>query len=383
MKNEVFIVGYESISPLGLSVKQQFENLLKQKKGYSTFKEIEGVRLHGELVNIKNFLDERLSNSLRKIGSQGILHNYLLYVANNLNFKFEVNPERIGVFVGISSGDHELMEGISNVRFDNGAHLCLNSLSSVLSRKYNLQGESNSVSQGCSSGIAAITQACRAIELRELDVAIVAGVDAPYKIFNINSLSGDALSKENTLNPFDLKRDGTVPSGGCGILILMSEPKARKYEKYAKIIGYSSVNKSSLLENPSTGIIRDGYISSMKNSLKMAKISKPSFIVAHATGTISNDPVEAEAISEVLSKTPVCCLKKFTGHTMSASSIIEISLCLEAMKKGILPGMGKIDFEKGKEVLVNENNRKMKINSFILNSAGFNGAYGSVIIKAV
>jgi 3-oxoacyl-[acyl-carrier-protein] synthase-1 len=138
-----------------------------------------------------------------------------------------------------------------------------------------------------------------------------------------------------------------------------------------------------LLENPSTGIIRDGYISSMKNSLKMAKISKPSFIVAHATGTISNDPVEAEAISEVLSKTPVCCLKKFTGHTMSASSIIEISLCLEAMKKGILPGMGKIDFEKGKEVLVNENNRKMKINSFILNSAGFNGAYGSVIIKAV
>jgi hypothetical protein len=47
MKNEVFIVGYESISPLGLSVKQQFENLLKQKKGYSTFKEIEGVRFHG------------------------------------------------------------------------------------------------------------------------------------------------------------------------------------------------------------------------------------------------------------------------------------------------------------------------------------------------
>lgn len=383
MKNDIYIVGYESISSLGLNVKEQFSNLLNKKVGYSTSKNLGSVKLFGELGNVKNFLkekEERLYESLQRLGSNGILHNYLLNVAENLKFNFNLDPEKIGVFVGTSAGDQEFMEGVKGVRMDNSAHACLNSLSSFLGRRYHVEGESTTLSQACASGIASIVQATRAIKMGELEAAVVAGVDAGFKSYNTNSKNNQALSKKNYINSFDKDRDGTLVSGGCGIIILMNGEVSKNQKRYAKILGYSLINKSGLTRNPANGITKNGYISTMNKALEMSGINNPSFVSAHATGTYLNDLVETEAINEVTPNSKVLSLKKYIGHGAGSSSMMEITLGLKAMEEEMLPGMGKVNFEKGKEINLNEKNKKMEIENFIANCAGFNGNYGSIVI---
>ena len=383
MSEDVYIIGYESLSSLGLNVSKQFSNLLKQKVGYSKYKKSKSLTLYGELANVKNLLKEkekRIYQSLMKLGSRGLLHNYLLNVFENLEINFSCNPERIGIFVGTSAGDQEFLGNAKKTRMDNSAHLCQNSLSSFLSRLAGAEGESTTISQACTSGMASLIAASRAIKLGEIDVAIVAGVDGGFKSYNTNSKNNQALSKKNFINSFDKSRDGTVVSGGCGIIILANSKLSKNLKKYGKVLGYSLENKSGKVENPANGATKEGYVSTIKKALKDSKIKSPSFVSAHATGTYLNDLVEMEAINELVPKSPVISLKKFIGHGAGASSIIEISLGLKMMERGLVSGMGKVNFEKGKKLNLIEKNEKMKIKNFLVDSAGFNGAYGSVLI---
>lgn len=381
MKEEIYIIDYSSISSLGLSTKQQVDNLLRGKIGYEKVYSEEDIRHYGDMSNVKNHLNSRIKESFEKIGDGGVLHNYLLECASKIKVKLKTNLERVGIFVGLTSGDQQFMKNLEKFRFDNSAHLNLNSISGVLAEKFNVQGDVSVISQACASSIMAIIQGCRAIESGDLDVAIIGSADAAYKANYTNSLDGEVLSKKNFIDSFGMERDGTVPSGGAGILILTNGSGASGLKKIAKIRGYGSVNKSVITKNPATGINSEGYESSIRNALSMAKLDGVDFIAAHATGTIDNDIQEAIAIKKTLKNTPVTFLKKFLGHGIGACTIIELSAYLELMKREKIFGVGIVSKDPRCDIKLQEKVKDVKIKNFLINGAGFYGAYASLIIE--
>ena len=61
------------------------------------------------------------------------------------------------------------------------------------------------------------------------------------------------------------------------------------------------------------------------------------FVAAHGSGTVLNDPVEADALHEVLGAVLVQDAKPVFGHLMGASGLAEVVLALESLRRGRVP----------------------------------------------
>jgi 3-oxoacyl-(acyl-carrier-protein) synthase len=58
---------------------------------------------------------------------------------------------------------------------------------------------------------------------------------------------------------------------------------------------------------------------------------------AHATGTPTNDGVEALSISEAAPAAMVSAVKGAFGHTLGAAGVVEAVILAESMRRGIVP----------------------------------------------
>ena len=62
------------------------------------------------------------------------------------------------------------------------------------------------------------------------------------------------------------------------------------------------------------------------------------YVNAHATGTPVGDAAEAEALYRVFGdRVPVSSSKGHLGHLLGACGAIETSICIEAMRRGVVP----------------------------------------------
>src|SRR6185312_15371437 len=86
-----------------------------------------------------------------------------------------------------------------------------------------------------------------------------------------------------------------------------------------------------------------GAIDAMRKTLADAGV-KPSdvgYINAHGTSTPFNDKIETLAIKQVFngssSPPPVSSTKSHIGHLLGAAGAVEALVCLEAVRRGVLP----------------------------------------------
>ena len=78
----------------------------------------------------------------------------------------------------------------------------------------------------------------------------------------------------------------------------------------------------------------------MNRSLADAGLSPSdiAYVCAHATGTVVGDAAEARATERVFGRdVPVSSLKGHFGHMLAACGGCEILMCIEAMRRGIVP----------------------------------------------
>lgn len=138
--------------------------------------------------------------------------------------------------------------------------------------------------------------------------------------------------------PFDRTRDGVVVAEGAALVLLEERESAieRGAPILAEVLGYGERCDAAHMTNPEVG----GMVAAMETALQDAGVSpeKVDYVCAHATGTEVGDAAEAEAILRVFGgDVPVSSLKGHFGHMLAGCGATELILCLEAMRRGVVP----------------------------------------------
>ncbi len=111
------------------------------------------------------------------------------------------------------------------------------------------------------------------------------------------------------------------------------------------------------------------------------------YINAHGTGTKLNDETEAQAVAKLLGsralKVPCSSTKPITGHCLGATSALEAVICLEALRRQVVPPTANCTHQDP-PVLVNVQPltpASAKISTVMSNSLGFWGYHASLIFS--
>jgi len=253
-------------------------------------------------------------------------------------------------------------------------------------------GASWTLSGACASGGHAIGQAFDLIALGRQDRVICGGAQ---EITWESVCSFDALcafsSREDdpqaASRPFDVDRDGLVPSGGAAAVVL--EEYERAVERGAEILGevlaYTFSSDGAHIAVPSG----DGLARAMSEAIEQVAIpaGEIQYVCAHATGTPLGDAVEAAAIGQVFgaARPWVSSTKGMVGHEMWMAGASQLVYSLLAARAGFIPG--NRNFQRPDQHTCNLRIPPEPVRCapglMLLNSAGFGGTNSCLVVRVV
>lgn len=255
--------------------------------------------------------------------------------------------QHVGVFVGCSAMAHAARlaqdAAITDAYLMTGNTLAL--VSNRISHVLDLRGPSMTVDTACSSSLVAMRLAEEALLRGEVDIAVVAGVNAildpiPYVGFS----SARMLSPKGRCQPFSASADGYVRAEGAVALVLerRSRQSLGSRRAHAVLVGVET-NTDGRTVNvalPST----EGQAALLRRVYDRTGVdpSALAFVEAHGTGTLAGDPVEAAALGQVLGKArraplPIGSVKSNIGHLEPASGVAGFLKALIALERRVLP----------------------------------------------
>lgn len=310
----------------------------------------------------------------------------------------DIKNEETGLIFGCDSSCVAAIEQVELLREHKetksiGSGLIFRSMTSTITMNLNTvlrtKGACWTISSACSSGGHAIGQAAGLIGLGQQDRVICGGAqeinwESMCSFDGLGAFSTRTEDPEAASRPFDIGRDGLVPSGGAAALILERYDLAKKRgaKILGEIIGYAFSSDGFNLSIPS----QDGLSRAMVRALKNAGLqpSDIDYICAHATSTPAGDSAEAENILSVFGKnTPwVSSLKSMTGHElwMSGASQAVYSVIM-SMQGFIAPNINFQKPDKSSEKLkIVEKTIETPPGNILCNSAGFGGTNACIVI---
>ena len=264
-----------------------------------------------------------------------------------------VDPQRLGVLVGTGVGGLVTLQAECQAWLEGGDRavsphfvpmMMPNAAAGTIAMRVGAQGPGFSVSSACATGGHAIGEATRMIDRGEVDAVIAGGTEAALTGLCIAAFRRmGALSREGVSRPFDAERDGFVMGEGAAVLVLEREDhaRARGARILARIAGYGASNDAFHITQPhETG---RGALQAMSATLSDADAAPGDvgYINAHGTSTPFNDKIETVAIKQVFNGSatppPVSSTKSHIGHLLGAAGAVEALVCVEAVRRGVLP----------------------------------------------
>jgi 3-oxoacyl-[acyl-carrier-protein] synthase II len=264
-----------------------------------------------------------------------------------------VEPERLGVIMGTGIGGmttlgREFMGWLEHGERGVSPHfvpmIMPNAAAGMIAMRLGAQGPGFCVGSACATGGHAIGEGMRMIRRGEADAVLAGGTEAaliPLCIAAFKRMR--ALSADGVSRPFDARRDGFVMGEGAGALVLEREDhaRARGATIYARLVGYGASNDAFHITMPETD--GRGARKAMLDALGDAAACPEDvgYINAHGTGTPFNDKIESAAIKGIFNghrtPPPVSSTKSAIGHLLGASGAVEAVICVEAVRRGVLP----------------------------------------------
>ncbi len=263
----------------------------------------------------------------------------------------KVDPARIGVSIGTTGGEIQILEKIDLLRHKDEEdkidseqfllHPC-NNIPANIARVFGFKGPNTIIPTACAAGNYAIGYACDLIKMGRVDFMFAGGSD-PFSKVAFTGFSRLAAIAPDVCRPFDKNRKGMMIGEGAAMLLLESLDSARSrgVDIYAEIIGYglSCDGYHITIPHPEG----NGVISCINRALQDARVNPEDiqYISAHGTGTVANDKAETISIKKVFGehagKLMVSSIKSMLGHTMGAASAIETIACALTVKQDKVP----------------------------------------------
>jgi len=360
LPKRVAITGLGAVTPIGLNVKDTWENALSGKSG---IRNIDPTWSEGLSAKIAGTIDIDPAEILGKVQARRMDRSSQLGVIavkqawNDAQIQ-DLDKERLGVFFGTGIGGlSTVLEqyDVLNTRGPDRVNpmtvpmIMPNSAAAMVGLEVGAQAGVHSPVSACATSAEAIAGALEMIRTNKADVVVAGGTEACVNRLAIAAFASmKALSTRNenpseASRPYDTNRDGFVMSEGAGALILESEDFAKK--RGAKIYGYLI----------GAGMSSDGYhiaapepegagaARAIRNALIDASInsSDVSHINAHATSTPVGDIAEYKALRKSLGSdldnVLVTATKSITGHLLGGAGAVESIFTILSLRNSLVP----------------------------------------------
>ncbi|MDH5548006.1 MAG: polyketide synthase, partial [Gammaproteobacteria bacterium] len=253
---------------------------------------------------------------------------------------------KTGVFVGMSTDDYLRLSVKSPDAAIFNSHVALGTTRSIaagrISHTFGFHGPAIQVDTSCSSSMVALHLGIQSLRQGETNTALVGAVnlmltpDATIGLCRLN-----ALSPSGRCQTFDSDADGYVRGEGCAMVVLKRMSDAVDAgDNILAVIVDSAINhdgQSNGLTAPN-GPMQEALISETLSKSRVDS-SDIQYVETHGTGTPLGDPIEVQALSNVLGRNrtkdnPLLlgAVKTNIGHLESAAgmaSLIKTLLCLQ------------------------------------------------------
>lgn len=417
----VVITGLGAITALGNSVEQTWDGLVAGRSGVTSGNAFDTteypVKIAGEVKDfdpstIINFKEARRMGRFSQLAvgaarealiKAGLIKNEFL----RDNHVTEVDPTRIGVFLGTCAGGLVEIRNATEIVLDSGykrvspmfiPRMMHNAAAANVSHQYGLKGYNSTATTACAAGAQAIGEAAATIRRGVADIMVTGGTEAPLSdvgqagFWATRAMTGSFNhAPENASRPFDLHRDGLVFSEGAACLVLerLDHAIARKAPILAEILGFGCSGDAYHLTSPSPD--GSGEVRAMTWALEDAGIEPTDvdYISAHATSTKMGDAIETLAIKRLFGENayeiPVSAAKSMIGHAVGASGAIEAVASVLSIQDNVVHPT--INYETPDPECdldyVPNSAREMAIDTILSNSFGMGGQNVSLVFSRV
>ncbi|MCX2745385.1 beta-ketoacyl-[acyl-carrier-protein] synthase family protein [Mangrovivirga sp. M17] len=406
MDNRVVITGIGIYSTLGVNLEEVINSLYNGKSGIGIDEERYDMGFRSPLTGViktpdlKPYLKRRERIGLPEQGQYAYLAT--LEALNNAKMNQEfLDNNIVGIIYGNDSSAKPVIEASDIVREKKdttliGSGSIFQSMNSTvtmnLSTILKLKGINMTISAACASGSHSIGMGYMLIKHGYQDKVICGGAQEinAQSMGSFDGLSTFSVRTDDPTaasRPFDVERDGLVPSGGAATVIIESLESAQKRgaKIYGEILGYGFSSDGDHISRPN----QHGPSRSLENAFNQANL-KPEdidYINAHATSTPIGDLNEAKAIDSIFgnSKPFISSTKSMTGHEMWMAGASEIVYSLLMMENNFIAP--SINLNKPNDEIKHLNFAKERVdtdfNTFLSNSFGFGGTNSSIIIRKI
>ncbi len=405
----VVVTGLGVISPVGNTVGEAWDSLIRGKSGVSRLTLFDCSDYPTQIAaEVKGF------NPTAYLSAKELKHSdrfvqFAVAAAKQAvaDSKLDIakeDPHRIGVWVGTGMGGLGTIEegyrdlkakGPSKVRPFFIPMIICNMAPGQVSISLGVKGPNSCSVSACASSGHAIGDAFEIIQRGDAEVMIAGGSECAITSLGVagfcalKALSARNDEPQSASRPFDKTRDGFVIGEGAAMVVLeeLGHALKRGAPIYAEVIGYGMSGDAYHVTAPDPK--GEGAAACMKAALQDANLkpSDISYINAHGTSTPLNDKIETKAIKQVFGETaykiPVSSTKSMTGHLLGAAGAIEFVVCCLAIRDQIVPptiNYRNPDPECDLDYVPNQA-RKVKVDVTLSNSLGFGGHNVSLIIR--
>ncbi|MFZ4582235.1 MAG: beta-ketoacyl-ACP synthase II, partial [Paludibacter sp.] len=347
----VVVTGLGAVTPLGNSVPEFWDNLLKGVSGATPITRFDTTLFKTQFAcEVKDF-DATKYFDRKEVRKLDLYAQYAIAAAKeaieNSGVDLEaIDKDEVGVIFaagigGISTFEQEV--GYYYQHLENGPKfnpffipkMISDIAAGQISIMYGFRGPNFSTTSACASSTNALIDAFNYIRLGKANIIVTGGAEAsitPAGVGGFNALTALSTrndSPESASRPFSKSRDGFVMGEGSGCLILeeLEHAIARGANILCEVVGGGmSADAYHLTATHPDGL---GAKLVMARALKDAEM-KPEdidYINVHGTSTPVGDISEPKAILSVFGehayKLNISATKSMTGHLLGAAGAVE------------------------------------------------------------
>lgn len=356
---KVICIGESILSPLGETVQENFEAVLRGESALRRYEGTFGVK--------EPFVASLMDRSRWSAGGQTFFDALIIEAARRAVEASGIDPVSPRTAFVLSS-----IKG--NIEHIGKQDVTLAASARKLADAFGNPNPPVVVSNACISGLAALLQGRRMLLGGGFDHVVVVGAEVQSRFIVTGFQSLKALS-EAPCKPFDAHRDGLNLGEAAAAVVLGFG------ESGWELVDGAIRNDANHISGPSrTG---EGSYKALRYVLRHIAPEELAFVNVHGTSTLYNDEMESIAIDRAgLIDVPVNALKGYFGHTMGAAGILESILSMRAVDEGIvLLTRGFSELGVSRPVKVSAEAGVTGRKAFVKLLSGFGGVNGALLFK--
>lgn len=362
----VVVTGMGVLTPIGLTVQEFWDGMMKCKSGAATITSFDTSKLETKFAcQLKGF-DPQIYIDKKTVKRLDPYAQYALSAASqavadsgldtaNLS---ESEKARIGVIFGSGIGGIQTFYQQSVINHSQGPSrispffipmMIPDIASGYISIQYGFRGPNYCVVSACATANNNMIDSYLLIKQGMADVFVTGGSEASLNEIGIGGFNASRAistrndSPETASRPFDSTRDGFVMGEGGGALILEELEHAlnRNAKIYAEIIGVGLSADAHHITAPHPG--GAGAVLAMEMAIQNSDIDAVDidYVNMHGTSTPLGDIGETIAIKKVFGdhakKMNLSSTKSMTGHLLGAAGAVEAVASILAITNGMIP----------------------------------------------